>query len=198
MKVGWNRNPLISLWETRFPGGEVVSGRVPSCGVYQSRRLEACGGRPKHQITPNMNQIKRWIVTTFLAGAFASIAAPAQSFTIDSVRIGVNTSTSSGGAFSVDGGVSTTLSGNQLQGGDFAVEGASFQPGVSVSFPGGPTLMIGLVGSQISISWIPSTTDFVLEMSDNLTTGSWRSAPPGNPASLTSSGSARFFRLRRP
>ena len=60
-----------------------------------------------------------------------------------------------------------------------------------------PTLAVGLSGNNIGVTWGPNTAAVVLEMTDNLSSGTWTAAPAGNPVEIPRSGVARFFRLKK-
>jgi hypothetical protein len=105
--------------------------------------------------------------------------------------------TSTGGAYSVSGTIGQADAGT-MSGGQFTLHGG-FWPGVAVPIPGGPTVFIELAGSQVRISWSPTTAGFALEMTEDLATSEWTPVPGGgtNPATLDIGVTPAFFRLVR-
>jgi hypothetical protein len=61
-----------------------------------------------------------------------------------------------------------------------------------------PTLSVSLEGDQLTISWAPASAGFTLEETDSLSGSTWTAGPAGNPATITTSGSAKYYRLVRP
>jgi hypothetical protein len=69
-------------------------------------------------------------------------------------------------------------------------------------FPPAPSLGIGSVGSQqTAIFWPAGDTNYVLETSTNLSSGTWTRVTNGAPLTgvvLTNTAPASFYRLTRP
>ena len=106
--------------------------------------------------------------------------------------------TSTGGVYSVSGTIGQPDA-SAISGGTFSLE-EGFWPGVLVvSSPvGAPTLFIRVTGSNVTIEWLPIAPGLVLEQANDLLAPAWTPAPGGNPATLPITGSARFYRLRKP
>ena len=85
-----------------------------------------------------------------------------------------------------------------LSGGQFSLQGG-FWPGMIVPSTGEtPTLFISRSGDSVVISWSPATAGFQLEATTDLAGGVWTAAPAGNPVTLPITGSAAFYRLKKP
>jgi hypothetical protein len=104
--------------------------------------------------------------------------------------------TSAGGNYALSGTIGQPAVGS-LTGGNFALEGG-FWPGLTVAIPDGPVLRIELVGGTARVSWSPAAPGFALEMTNDLADAPWAAAPAGNPVTIATSGSALFYRLRKP
>ncbi len=61
-----------------------------------------------------------------------------------------------------------------------------------------PMLSVALDGNQLTLSWSPATAGFSLEMSDSLSAPNWSAGPAGNPVTIATTGSAKFYRLTKP
>jgi hypothetical protein len=122
----------------------------------------------------------------------------AQGYSIDSFEIAGGGGTSTNGSFSV-GGLIRQPDAGTMSGGTFTLL-AGFWPGIVVSSDTGmPTLFIRWSEGDITISWAPSALGFVLEETTNLASSSWSGGPAGNPvASISPTGVARYYRLRKP
>jgi len=126
-----------------------------------------------------------------------SLAAQGQDFALDWFTVDGGGGMSTGGQFTVSGTIGQPDAG-RMSGGQFTLHGG-FWPGVAVPIPGGPTVFIELAGSQVRISWSPTTAGFALEMTEDLATSEWTPVPGGgtNPATLDIGVTPAFFRLVR-
>lgn len=126
--------------------------------------------------------------------------ARAQDYSIDWFKIGGGGGTSAEQAYSLSGTVGQPDAGD-LTAGTFTLQGG-FWPGLIVpSDTGAPTLFIQhATGTGVIISWSPTASGFILEETADLTTPSWsRVSAGGNPtAPISPTGSATFYRLRKP
>jgi hypothetical protein len=105
--------------------------------------------------------------------------------------------TSSGGVFTVAGTIGQPDTG-AMSGGQITLQGG-FWPGMIVPSAGEtPTLFISRSGDSVVISWSPATAGFQLEATTDVAGGVWTAAPAGNPVTLPITGSAGFYRLKKP
>ncbi len=127
----------------------------------------------------------------------SALAAQAQEYSIEWFDVAGGGGTSAGGVYSVSGTIGQPDAGT-MSGGNFSLQGG-FWPGLAVPIPGGPTLIIQLTGSQVTISWSPATPGFALEMTEDLAASEWTPVPGGstNPATLDIGATPAFFRLVR-
>jgi hypothetical protein len=119
-------------------------------------------------------------------------------YAIDWYLIDGGGGTSSGGTYTLSGTIGQPDAGTS-SGGTYTLQGG-FWPGIVVPSTGeAPTMFIQLAGVNVTLSWSPSTPGFTLEQTDSLGAPTWSPGPAGNPtASITPSGTARFYRLKRP
>jgi hypothetical protein len=119
-------------------------------------------------------------------------------YAIDWYTIDGGGGTSSGGSYTLSGTIGQPDAGT-LSGGSYTIQGG-FWPGIVVPSTGdAPTMFIQISGVNVTISWSPSTPGFTLEQTDSLGAPSWAAGPAGNPtAPITPSGTAKFYRLKRP
>ena len=137
------------------------------------------------------------VLPAFVALVIFTGAARAQ-YAIDWFTIDGGGGTSSGGNYTLSGTIGQP-DGGTLSGGSYILQGG-FWPGLVVPSTGeAPTLFIKISGADIVISWAPGTPGFALEQADSLGAPVWSSGPVGNPtAPITPSGTAKFYRLRKP
>jgi hypothetical protein len=130
-------------------------------------------------------------------GLMLSCARAQAQFALDWSAIDGGGGTSTGGVYSVSGTVGQPEAG-RMSGGPFTLEGG-FWPGVIVPSAGeAPSLFIQASSDSVTLSWSPATPGFELEAAADLTGAAWSPAPAGNPVTIPISGSARFYRLRKP
>jgi hypothetical protein len=120
-------------------------------------------------------------------------SAFAQTYSIDWFTIDGGGGTSSGGQYSLSGTIGQPDAG-KLSGGNYVLEGG-FWGGLQGL--GQPFLHISLSGTDVIISWTPSTPGFFLQESPTISPTAWSNSASGatNPASAPASGSSRFYRL---
>ncbi len=132
-----------------------------------------------------------------LALATLTFSITQAQYTVDWSTIDGGGGTSSGGQYTVSGTIGQPDAG-VLSGGTFTLQGG-FWPGMIVPSTGEvPTLIIQLSGGSVIVSWSPATVGFTLEQTDDLAGAVWVAAPSGNPVPVPITGSARFYRLRKP
>jgi hypothetical protein len=135
-----------------------------------------------------------------LAVAVALVAITAtvgQNYSIESYVIAGGGGTSSGGDFTLSGTVGQPSAGIPLSGGTYTLQGG-FWPGLIVTTSGEvPQLFIQMTAQDVTVSWAPATSGFVLEQSEDLGNGTWLPAPEGNPVLVPATDSAVFYRLRK-
>lgn len=146
--------------------------------------------------------VRRLLSMLWLLLSILSLPAAAQPYSIGWYKIAGGGGSSTGGVYSVDGTIGQADASEQpMTGGSYTLQGG-FWPGVLVVFSSGqaPTLFVQRSGMSVIVSWSPSTSGFVLEESDNLTPGSWSTAPGGstNSTLLPIGGRAKFYRLHKP
>jgi hypothetical protein len=139
----------------------------------------------------------RLLFALTLAAIGFAVAVRAQQFAIDWYSISAGGGESSGGNYSLVGTIGQPDAGG-LSGGNFSLEGG-FLPGIVVpSSIGAPTLVIQASENSASISWSPAAAGFSLEEAISLANPAWSAAPTGNPVTISVTGAARFYRLRKP
>lgn len=139
--------------------------------------------------------LRVFALTAALVALTGSVSAQ---YAIDWFTIDGGGGTSSGGSYTLSGTIGQADAGT-LSGGNYTLRGG-FWPGLVVSSTGeAPTMFIQLSGVNVIISWSPGTPGFTLEQTDSLGAPSWAAGPVGNPTPpITPSGTAKFFRLRKP
>ena len=140
--------------------------------------------------------MKAFLKTLVALVVFTSVAHA--QYAIDWYTIDGGGGTSSGGNYTLSGTIGQPDAGT-LSGGTYTLQGG-FWPGLIVPSTGeAPTLFIQLSGVNVIISWSPGTPGFTLEQTDSLGAPLWLSGPAGNPTTpITPSGTAKFYRLRKP
>jgi hypothetical protein len=124
----------------------------------------------------------------------------AQDYSIDWHTIDGGGGTSTGGVFAVSGTVGQPDAGPTMAGGGFTLTGGFWALPIAVQTSNAPTLFIapGVPGFA-TISWVPPTPGFVLQVSPAISPASWTNAPSGatNPVTVPASLPARFYRLHK-
>jgi hypothetical protein len=108
--------------------------------------------------------------------------------------------TSTNGQYTVSGTIGQADAGGPMTNGQYFVTGGFWVLPQAVQTEGAPTLTIaaGAPGFAI-ISWSPATPGFVLQETWSLTPPNWTNSASGqlNPASVSATNSAKFFRLNK-
>src|SRR5258706_3455081 len=144
-------------------------------------------------MTTKLSLIK--ILGAMLLGA-APLAARAQGYSLNWYKIAGGGGASSNGTYVVNGTIGQPDAG-AASGGNYSMQGG-FWAGITVTSSNGvPTLVIQPATGGVTISWSPNTTGFVLEETASLSSPSWSPSLAGNPVTLSISGGAKFYRLRK-
>ena len=134
-----------------------------------------------------------------LASPFTAKAPP---YEITWFAIAGGGGTSSGGSYTLSGTIGQSAAG-QLTGGSYVLEGGFWAGAFAVQQVGSPTLLLersALGDGNVTLSWAPEASGFVLQMTDDLSAPDWRNAPSGsqNPVTLPATANTRFYRLHHP
>ena len=136
---------------------------------------------------------------------FASVAARAQTYSIDWFTIDGGGGTSTGGVYSVSGTIGQPDAGPTLSGGNYTVDGGFWGLIAAVQTPGAPLLSITRSNSIVIVFWPFPSTGFVLQENPVINTTNWtdvRTSPTTNGLNLQvvvpSPLGNRFYRLRHP
>ena len=128
----------------------------------------------------------------------------AQSYSIDSYKVGGGGS-SSNGQYSLSGAIGQQDAGGAMAGGNYSVTGGFWSLISVVQSPGAPTLTITQSGKSVIVSWPSSTNGFTLQQNSNLATTNWTASgfavsTNGAVESITISSATGnlFFRLANP
>lgn len=131
----------------------------------------------------------------------AAATALAQSYSIDWFTIDGGGGTSTGGVYSISGTIGQPDAG-VASGGNYSLIGGFWGAVIPVQSPGAPTLFITPTGTNVTISWLPNTTGFVLQQVNALTPVpvGWANAPVGytNGVIIPATPQTRYFRLIKP
>ena len=137
------------------------------------------------------------ILLAMAVALVVSTATVGQTYSIESYVIAGGGGTSSGGDYTLSGTVGQPSAGTPLSGGAYTLQGG-FWPGLIVTTSGDvPQLFILMTGQNVTVSWAPAASGFVLEQSGDLGVGTWSPAPAGNPVLVPATDSAVFYRLRK-
>jgi hypothetical protein len=129
-----------------------------------------------------------------------SLAAHAQSYSIDWYKIAGGSGVSSNAPYQLSGTIGQQDASGQMTGGNYSVTGG-FWSLIAVQTPGAPLVTITYTNNQVIVSWPSSLTNWTLQTNGNVTTTNWvnytgtvfnntitNSPPKGN----------LFFRLTQP
>jgi len=105
-----------------------------------------------------------------------SARAQSTNYSISWHTIGGGGGTSSGGNFTVSGTIGQPAT-SAMSGGSYSLTGGFWSIIATVQTPGAPLMSVTLAGKLATISWPAPAPGFVLEQSQNLTTGSWSVSP---------------------
>ncbi|HEX7655207.1 MAG TPA: hypothetical protein VF607_16985 [Verrucomicrobiae bacterium] len=157
-----------------------------------------------------MKAISKWF-TQAVCGvgllALGTLAASAQSYSVDWYKVAGGGGTSTGGTYSVSGtiGQVDATSANALTGGNYAVTGGFWALVQVVQTPGAPTLYISHSGNTVTVYW-QNVSGWNLIQSGNVATpvASWSTSTSPtlsngtNYLTVTNPSGNLFFRLRNP
>lgn len=138
--------------------------------------------------------MKQRTMAIILAGT--AIAAMAQ-YSINWSTIDGGGGTMSGGSYTLRGTIGQPDADNSY-GGDYAVRGGFWAP-MAIQVGDAPWLNILCTnGVDVVVSWIPADSGWVLQETINLQTN-WTDSVSGptNPATISATEAAEFYRLRR-
>ena len=139
------------------------------------------------------------------SGLLSWAQANAQSYAVDSSKIGSAASASVGGQYTVTGSAGQSAA-KDMSGGAYTMDGRFSGIIAAVSTPGTPLLRIHLSSSNmVLVAWPATATGFVLEQTAAMGTGNWTTV--ANSPSLVGgeiqvvmplTPGNKFFRLRHP
>jgi hypothetical protein len=142
--------------------------------------------------------MKTSISCVMLACFSVGLSASAQ-FSIDWFKISGGGGSSASGAFSITGTIGQADANEPaMTGGSFSLIGGFWSLPIAVPTSGAPLLKIApATPGFATISWIPNTPGYVLQISPSLALPSWSLATSGatNPITVPASFPARFYRL---
>lgn len=107
-----------------------------------------------------------------LALLLPSARAQSTNYSISWHTIAGGGGNSSGGNYTVSGTIGQHATAT-LSGGGYSLIGGFWSIIAAIQTPGAPLLNVSLAGKQATVSWPAPAPGFVLEESQNLTTGSW-------------------------
>lgn len=125
-------------------------------------------------------------------------ANAADTYTLDWQAVHAGAGTSSGGPYRVTGLVRRAGAGAAIGAG--YTETAGLDPQLVVVAVSGEllTLAIQINDGEVSVSWTPNLPGFILESTDSLVVPFWEPSPSTNPAVVTVTSKAKYYRLRKP
>lgn len=162
--------------------------------------LERGGHLPSSDQSKTCRQLVALLGFIVLYLAFA-LQAPAEGYAVDWSKIAGGGGSSSGGFFAISGTIGQPDSGGPLTNGQYSVTGGFWALPVALQTTNAPVISIAWAEpGRVRISWFPTTPGFSLQSSASASPADWRPAPSGtnNPAIVTESDAARFYRLKRP
>jgi hypothetical protein len=129
-----------------------------------------------------------------------SLAAHAQSYSIDWYKIAGGGGVSSNAPYQLSGTIGQQDASGQMSGGNYSVTGG-FWSLIAIQTPGAPLLTITYSNNQVIVSWPASLTSWTLQTNGNLTTTNWVNftGPVFNNTVTNSPPKGNlFFRLTQP
>ena len=127
------------------------------------------------------------------------LAAKAPPYEITWFAIAGGGGTGSGGNYTLSGTIGQPAAG-QLAGSGYVLEGGFWAGAYAVQQVGSPTLILersSLGDGNVTLSWAPEASGFILQVTDDLSAPDWQDAPSGslNPVTLPATATTRFYRL---
>ena len=119
------------------------------------------------------------LIPFIAALALFTLAARAQSYSIDWHKIAGGGGTSTGGNYSLSGTVGQADAGTPMTGGNYSLVGGFWSIIAGVITPGAPQLTIQLTTTNtVMVSWPSPSTSFNLQQKGNLlNAGGWTTPP---------------------
>jgi hypothetical protein len=136
-----------------------------------------------------------------VAAILGGIHAPGQGYNIAWHTIDGGGGTSTGGVYSVSGTLGQPDAGGPMTNGQYSVVGGFWVLPVAVQQTNAPSLTIAPAAPGFAtISWIPASTNWVLQENLNLGTTNWINSPSGvtNPIVVPATLPTKFYRLFKP
>jgi hypothetical protein len=143
----------------------------------------------------------RWSLVALLLFWMNLSVTNAQLYSIDWFTVNGGGGTSTGGVYSLSGTIGQPDAGGPMTNGSFSLTGGFWVLPTAVQAAGAPTLkIVAAASNQATISWTPSTTNYVLQENFSLATTNWINSVSGatNPITVPATGPAKFYRLFRP
>jgi hypothetical protein len=144
---------------------------------------------------------KPLLIGTCCLALFLALAARSQNYAIDWYTIGSGGGTSTGSVYSVSATIGQTAAGGPLTNGQYSVIGGFWALPTAIQVAGAPTLTIARSGAgQVTISWSPETTGYILQETPVISPANWTNSPSGgtNPVTVPMNMRAKFYRLFKP
>ena len=139
-------------------------------------------------------------ILSLLLPAFCTCAW-AQSYSIDWYKLAGGGGTSTNGPFVLTGTIGQHDAGPAMTNSQFSLVGGFWVLPQAVQVPGAPTLTISRGSSGFAtISWATNALGYALQETWSLRPANWTNSTSGstNPITLPITGTAKFFRLRKP
>jgi hypothetical protein len=136
-----------------------------------------------------------------LLGSLFSLAASAQTYSVDWHKVSGGGSTSTNGQYSLSGMIGQHDAGGPMTNGVYSLTGGFWVLPTVVQVTDAPTLTIAAATpGQATISWSPATPGYFLQESAGLSPANWTNSPSGaaNPITVPAPPPAKFYRLNKP
>jgi hypothetical protein len=131
---------------------------------------------------------------------FGVLSATAQ-YSINRSTIDGGGGASTNGQYTVRGTIGQPDAGGPMTNGPYSITGGFWALPQAVQTEGAPTLTIAPAGTGLAqVSWMPASTNWVLQERLSLTSGSWSNSPSGstNPIVVPATLPTKFYRLFKP
>jgi len=143
--------------------------------------------------------MKNWIKMFWLLCLLLPALLAAQTYSINWHTIDGGGGTSTGGVYSVSGTIGQPDAGGPMTNGPYSLTGGFWALPTVIQTEGAPTLMIAPAGVGLAqISWVPPSTNWVLQERLSLNSGSWSNSVSGstNPIVVPATVPTKFYRLK--
>ncbi len=137
---------------------------------------------------------------SLVLGAWILVLPARAQYSIDWFKVAGGGGTSTNAQYALSGTIGQTDAGPTMTNGQFSVAGGFWVLPQAVQVEGAPTLTISPAPPGFcTISWTPSSSGFVLQETWDLSPANWTNSPSGstNPVTLTTTATAKFFRLQK-